>query len=183
MRKHRFALITIATIAALSVVIPTVTNTAASTPTPAPTQQATEGHPQVEQDLGTTISGLVAWSSAVAQGRAQAAAQAQLEADTAAVNAADAAQVQAQQAQLTEAASTYVAPASTPSPGGWQAVAICEEGGANDPTFGYYGIEPSSWNDYDGVSTAGQADQSTQLAWEAANVGSPPDESGGCHGY
>ena len=65
--------------------------------------------------------------------------------------------------------------------GSWDAVAQCEEGGSDNPTYGYYGI--TEWNGYDGYATAGSAPQSVQLQWEQQNVGSPPDESGGCHGY
>ena len=47
----------------------------------------------------------------------------------------------------------------------WAAVARCEEGGVNDPTYGYYGIK--EWNGFDGYPTAGSAPQSVQLQWEA----------------
>ena len=70
---------------------------------------------------------------------------------------------------------------SSAGSGGWSAVAQCEEGGSNDPTYGYYGIK--EWNGYDGYATAGSAPQSVQLQWEQQNVGSPPNESGGCHSY
>jgi hypothetical protein len=91
-----------------------------------------------------------------------------------------AAQQQAQHQAVT------VVPASQPvatsgDAGGWAAVAMCEEGGADDPNYGYYGIK--EWNGYDGYPTAGSAPQSVQLQWEEQNVGSPPDESGGCHSY
>jgi hypothetical protein len=71
--------------------------------------------------------------------------------------------------------------ASSDDAGGWAAVAECEEGGADDPNYGYYGIK--EWNGFDGYPTAGSAPQSVQLQWEQENVGSPPDESGGCHSY
>jgi hypothetical protein len=71
--------------------------------------------------------------------------------------------------------------ASGANTGGWAAVANCEEGGNDDPNYGYYGIK--EWNGFDGYPTAGSAPQSVQLQWEEQNVGSPPDESGGCHGY
>jgi hypothetical protein len=70
---------------------------------------------------------------------------------------------------------------SSAGSGGWSAVAQCEEGGSNNPTYGYYGI--TEWNGYDGYPTAGSAPQSVQLQWEQQNVGAPPNESGGCHGY
>jgi hypothetical protein len=81
-------------------------------------------------------------------------------------------QAQAQQAQ----AQTAVSAAAS-----WAAVAQCEEGGANNPTYGYYGIK--EWNGFDGYPTAGSAPQSVQLQWEETYVGEPPNESGGCHGY
>ena len=59
--------------------------------------------------------------------------------------------------------------------------AICEEGGRNDPYAGYFGI--LEWNGFDGYPTAGSAPLSVQLAWEARNVGGPPDAPGQCHGY
>lgn len=85
--------------------------------------------------------------------------------------------------QKHQAAATVV-PASQPvtaGAGSWSAVAMCEEGGANDPNYGYYGIK--EWNGFDGYPTAGSAPQSVQLQWEQENVGAPPDESGGCHSY
>ena len=63
----------------------------------------------------------------------------------------------------------------------WAAVARCEEGGANNPQYGYYGIK--EWNGFDGYPTAGSAPQSVQLQWEQTYVGAPPNESGGCHSY
>ena len=92
-------------------------------------------------------------------------------------NAVAAAQQQAQHA--------VPASLSVTSSGGdaasWAAVARCEEGGVNDPTYGYYWIK--EWNGYDGYPTAGSAPQSVQLQWEETYVGAPPNESGGCHGY
>lgn len=70
---------------------------------------------------------------------------------------------------------------ATASSGGWAAVATCEEGGNDDPNYGYYGIK--EWNGFDGYATAGDAPQSVQLEWEQQNVGSPPDESNGCVAY
>ena len=66
-------------------------------------------------------------------------------------------------------------------PAAWMPTAICEEGGRNDPYAGYFGI--LEWNGFDGYPTAGSAPLSVQLAWEAQNVGGPPDAPGQCHGY
>jgi hypothetical protein len=63
--------------------------------------------------------------------------------------------------------------ASTGS-GGWSQVAICEEGGSNSYTYGYFGITPQSWGDYAGVSTAGQADWDTQVTRADQINGGPP---------
>ncbi len=66
-------------------------------------------------------------------------------------------------------------------PAAWMPTAICEEGGRNDPTAGYFGI--LEWNGFDGYRTAGSAPLSVQLAWEAAHGQGPPDAPGECHGY
>ena len=66
-------------------------------------------------------------------------------------------------------------------PAAWMPTAICEEGGRDDPYAGYFGI--LEWNSFDGYPTAGSAPLSVQLAWEAQNVGGPPDAPGQCHGY
>ena len=66
-------------------------------------------------------------------------------------------------------------------PAAWLATAICEEGGRNDPYAGYFGI--LEWHYFDGYPTAGSAPLSVQLAWEARNVGGPPDTPGHCHSY
>jgi hypothetical protein len=66
-------------------------------------------------------------------------------------------------------------------PGAWLATAICEEGGRNDPSAGYFGI--LAWHHFDGYPTAGSAPLSVQLAWEVRYVGRPPDVPGHCHGY
>jgi len=67
------------------------------------------------------------------------------------------------------------APPPTPPPGGapssggggaWSRVATCEEGGANSPTYGYFGIMPSSWAAYGGTAyspTAGGSSWDTQV--------------------
>ena len=66
-------------------------------------------------------------------------------------------------------------------PAAWQATAMCEEGGRNDPVAGYFGI--LAWNGFDGYPTAGSAPLSVQLAWEATYIGAPPDTPGHCHSY
>jgi hypothetical protein len=66
-------------------------------------------------------------------------------------------------------------------PAAWEATAICEEGGRDDPYAGYFGI--LEWNGFEGYPTAGSAPLSVQLAWEAAHGISPPDAPGQCHGY
>ena len=70
---------------------------------------------------------------------------------------------------------------SNTMPAAWQATAMCEEGGRNDPYAGYFGI--LEWNGFDGYPTAGSAPLSVQLAWESAHGISPPDAPGECHGY
>jgi hypothetical protein len=66
-------------------------------------------------------------------------------------------------------------------PAAWVATAICEEGGRNDPNYGYFGIK--AWGGFDGYPRAGSAPLSVQLAWEARYIGSPPDAPGQCHAY
>lgn len=112
--------------------------------------------------------------TAQATAMALAAAQAALQAEQ---------NAQAAAASSSETAAPAPAPTQTDSgnDGGWAAVAMCEEGGNNDPNYGYYGIK--EWNGFDGYPTAGSAPQSVQLQWEAQNIGAPPDESGGCHSY
>ena len=73
-----------------------------------------------------------------------------------------------------------VASANT-MPAAWEATALCEEGGRNDPHAGYFGI--LEWNGFDGYPTAGSAPLSVQLAWESAHGISPPDAPGQCHSY
>jgi hypothetical protein len=93
----------------------------------------------------------------------------------------------AQQQALAQAAAQHAVPVSLPvtssgaDAASWAAVARCEEGGANNPQYGYYGIK--EWNGFDGYPTAGSAPQSVQLQWEETYVGAPPNESGGCHSY
>jgi len=66
-------------------------------------------------------------------------------------------------------------------PAAWEATAMCEEGGRNDPYAGYFGI--LQWHGFDGYPTAGSAPLSVQLAWEAAHGQGPPDAPGRCHAY
>jgi hypothetical protein len=66
-------------------------------------------------------------------------------------------------------------------PAAWLPTAMCEEGGRNDPTSGYFGIR--EWHGFDGYPTAGSAPLSVQLAWEARYIGGPPDAPGECHSY
>lgn len=73
-----------------------------------------------------------------------------------------------------------VASANT-MPAAWEATAMCEEGGSDDPNYGYFGIK--EWNGFDGYGTAGSAPLSVQLAWESAHGISPPDAPGQCHAY
>jgi len=66
-------------------------------------------------------------------------------------------------------------------PAEWMPTAMCEEGGRNDPSAGYFGIR--EWHGFDGYPTAGSAPLSVQLAWEARYIGGPPDAPGECHSY
>lgn len=66
---------------------------------------------------------------------------------------------------------------SSATPGDpWYPVAICEEGGNDDPNYGYYGIQ--EWNGYDGYVSAGAAPIGVQQAWGYANNGGPPSWPG-----
>jgi hypothetical protein len=76
---------------------------------------------------------------------------------------------------------TAVANSENTMPAAWLPTAICEEGGRNDPSAGYFGIK--EWNGFDGYPTAGSAPLSVQLAWEAQYIGGPPDAPGQCHSY
>ena len=92
---------------------------------------------------------------------------------------------QAQAALNAQAAAAKASPSVAASSGGvppsWQATAICEEGGRNDPNYGFFGIQ--QWNGFGGYAKAGDAPLSVQLAWEAAHGQGPPDAPGQCHGY
>lgn len=95
------------------------------------------------------------------------------------------AKVEAANAAVTTHAIPYSAPpvSSSAIPAAWWPTALCEEGGSNNPTYGYFGIMPRSWNGYQGYPTAGAAPLSVQLAWEAQYIGGPPDAPGQCHSY
>jgi hypothetical protein len=82
---------------------------------------------------------------------------------------------------LQETAYLEALAAANTMPAAWQATATCEEGGNDDPNYGYFGIK--EWNGFDGYPTAGSAPLSVQLAWESAHGISPPDASGQCHAY
>ena len=110
----------------------------------------------------------------------QAAVQAAAAAAAARAQAA-AASAAAAAAAAVPAAAPAPAPASTTIPAAWWATAVCEEGGRDDAYAGYFGI--LEWHDFDGYPTAGSAPLSVQLAWEAQNVGGPPDAPGQCHSY
>lgn len=86
------------------------------------------------------------------------------------------------------ASTTTTAPASLgASPeevDAWQQTAICEESGNNDPSFGYYGIYPSTWRAFGGTAfapVAGQASKPEQVEIGMRIEGHPPDQ-GGCQG-
>jgi hypothetical protein len=66
-------------------------------------------------------------------------------------------------------------------PAAWLPTAMCEEGGRDDPSAGYFGIR--EWHGFDGYPTAGSAPVSVQLAWETSYIGAPPDAPGQCHSY
>lgn len=56
-------------------------------------------------------------------------------------------------------------------------MAICEEGGNNDPTMGYFGIYPSTWEEYGGTAyspTAGGSSWDTQVTIGDKINGGPP---------
>jgi hypothetical protein len=72
--------------------------------------------------------------------------------------------------------------------GPWLRVAVCEESGRNDPTFGYLGILPSTWAAETGEvdSTAASASWAQQVAVaeeieaHAGMAGFVPDQGGVC---
>jgi hypothetical protein len=88
---------------------------------------------------------------------------------------------EAQQQQYLDAMSYAAYVQANTMPAAWQATAMCEEGGRNDPNYGYFGIK--AWHGFGGYRTAGSAPLSVQLAWEAAHGQGPPDAPGHCHAY
>jgi len=82
---------------------------------------------------------------------------------------------------LQEAAFLEAVANANTMPAAWEATALCEEGGRDNPYAGYFGI--LEWHHFDGYPTAGSAPASVQLAWEAAHGQGPPDAPGECHGY
>jgi hypothetical protein len=74
-------------------------------------------------------------------------------------------------------------PAPTASDAGWQQVAVCEEGGSNDSTYGYFGIMPSSWAAAGGTAysaTAGGSSWDIQVMIGDRINGGPPWAPAGC---
>jgi len=71
--------------------------------------------------------------------------------------------------------------AANTMPAAWEATAMCEEGGRDNPYAGYFGI--LQWHGFGGYPSAGSAPLSVQLAWEAAHGQGPPDAPGRCHAY
>jgi hypothetical protein len=55
---------------------------------------------------------------------------------------------------------------------GWAAVGICENGGADDPRYGYYG--EISFSNYQGYAVAGDAPMGVQQEWGDMVNGGPP---------
>jgi Transglycosylase-like domain len=67
--------------------------------------------------------------------------------------------------------------------GSWTRVAVCEEGGSNSPTFGYFGIMPSSWAAYGGTAyspTAGGSSWDTQVMIANQISGGVVPDANGC---
>lgn len=78
---------------------------------------------------------------------------------------------------------TTVPATSGGSDAGWNQVAICEEGGRNDPTYGYFGIYTSTWAAYGGTAyspTAGGSSWATQVMIGDKINGGPPWAPAGC---
>jgi hypothetical protein len=130
------------------------------------------------------IDSKVSYSRAQRAAEAQQAAEAQKAAELAsyysAVTKAQEENYLQETAYLKEYAYLKTVAANT-MPAAWAATATCEEGGRNDPNYGYFGIK--EWNGFDGYPTAGSAPLSVQLAWEATYIGAPPDAPGQCHSY
>lgn len=74
----------------------------------------------------------------------------------------------------------HVAQPAAPS-GPWLKVAICEESGRNDPTYGYLGILPSTWVYFGGTKyapLAGGATWQEQVAIAERVQSDVPDQNG-----
>lgn len=97
-------------------------------------------------------------------------------------------EAQLQQIQSQKASAPPAAPVSTStsSSGSWQRVAVCEEGGSNNPTFGYFGIMPGSWAAYGGNAyspTAGGSSWDTQVMIANRISGGVVPDANGCHSW
>jgi hypothetical protein len=123
-------------------------------------------------------SKLTSYSKAQKAAEAQQAAQAQKAAQLASYYAAVA---KAQEENYLKEYAYLQEVAANTMPAAWAATATCEEGGNDDPNYGYFGIK--EWNGFDGYATAGSAPLSVQLAWEGAHGQGPPDAPGQCHSY
>jgi Transglycosylase-like domain len=140
---------------------------------------------EVNQYLTTALD-QQAWYAALAQ-QAQQALAAQEAAQAAAQRQAQASSSPSSSSSSSHSSSQSSSSASSSSgssASGWDQVAICEEGGRNDPTYGYFGITPSSWQAYGGgqySSTAGGASESEQITIAERISPTPPDQ-GGCTG-
>lgn len=65
--------------------------------------------------------------------------------------------------------------------GEWWRVAMCEEHGADDPIFGYFGIYPSTWAAFGGTVYAPTAGGATEL--EQVDVAETIQADAGLAGY
>jgi len=79
----------------------------------------------------------------------------------------------------------HAAPARPSGP--WWKVAICEEGGRDNPTYGYLGIYPQSWRAYGGgryAPVAGRASWRQQVTVaNRIDRGYVPDQHGCAGGW
>ena len=76
-------------------------------------------------------------------------------------------------------------PAHARPSGPWWKVAVCEEGGRDNPTFGYLGIYPRSWLAYGGgrfAPVAGRATWRQQVIVARAIDGRYVPDQHGCAG-
>jgi Transglycosylase-like domain len=92
-------------------------------------------------------------------------------------------EAQLQQSQSQASASSTPVSSSGSS---WQRVAMCEEGGSNNPTFGYFGIMPGSWAAYGGTAyspTAGGSNWDTQVMIANRISGGVVPDANGCHSW